>query len=424
VLEHLKGFNQSLEQLHPATIQHFLNAVLPATVCASTTESEITPMETAASASVGHAFLASQVQWKGSICGVGGIESATRLDLKSLKMIAAPTDNATADRSLACSTIISGPSLLFVDWLPWMKPNSDVADHISRASSLLRQPPSQRAELRLLPCVGYIEEVDRERRLGTVQARYALVYQLPMQPFPGLQQPDIVRYKMRSLRQLLLGTSKQGLQLPLLETRFDIARSLCRAMLLYHSSGWVHHDFRSSNVLFTQDSPGDYGGAMSSVPVTYDGIRIDKPYVVGFGHARDEADMSLTFADQKSISQTLGQQRLYWSPAYLASSGQMRKTASFQRTHDIYSLGCVMLEIGVWKALETYTWHSRYDGNHALWHKRLLQELPKLGAMCGSRYKEAVTNCLLYGGTNNDNVMVDVQNLAFKILLSLEEIVV
>lgn len=83
-----------------------------------------------------------------------------------------------------------------------------------------------------------------------------------------------------------------------------------------------------------------------------------------------------------------------------------------------------MLEIGVWKALQTYTWHSKYDGDHKLWQNRLLQELPKLGAMCGSRYTEATRSCLLHRGTNDNNVRADVQNLAFDILLSLEEIVV
>jgi serine/threonine protein kinase len=191
-------------------------------------------------------------------------------------------------------------------------------------------------------------------------------------------------------------------------------------MLLYHSSGWVHHDFRSHNVLFLSNSEIREGESDESI--LHDGVRFDQPFIVGFGHARDETEDSVTFEDKKFISQTLKQQKLYWSPAYLTSSGQMRRAQSFQRSHDVYSLGCVMLEIGVWRPLEAFSWSSKYDENHSLWHTRLLQELGKLRAMCGSRYTDVVLRCLNSGGVGD--VQTDVQTLAFEILLKLEEIVV
>ena len=135
-MNHLKGFNDSLEQLHPATIQQFLNAVLPATVCASTGEGEIALVEQAASTNTRHAFLASQIQWKSSVCGMGGVKPGTTMDPKCLT-IHTPMEERTTDRYLASSETLPDQVLL-IDWLPWMEPNSDVADRVSRTAGLLR----------------------------------------------------------------------------------------------------------------------------------------------------------------------------------------------------------------------------------------------------------------------------------------------
>ncbi len=341
-------------------------------------------------------FLASQIQWKSSVSGMAGMKTGTMMD-----------------------------PMLLIDWLPWMMPNSDIANQINRAAGLLHQPPWERPELRLLPCAAYLKETIR-RNFGDIEVRYALAYQLPAQTLPPVSITTTARPRTRSLRKLMLNSAKHGLQPPLLETRINLARSLCRAMLLYLSSGWVHHDFRSHNVLFTHDvtdTPGT--GATDADAAIYAGVPMHKHYIIGFGYARDEENLSVPLADPNpATNPTLRQRRLYWAPSYLESSAQMRRVASFQRIHNVYSLGCVMLELGVWRPLESYTWQARYDNDHALWHRRLLQEIPKLGVMCGTRYAEAVRTCLLYGGGDSHDVRGDVQGLAFDVLLALEEIVV
>lgn len=268
-------------------------------------------MEQAASTNNRHAFLASQIQWKSLVSGMGGVKPGTAMDPKSLT-IHAPLEEGITDRYLASSEALPG-QLLLVDWLPWMEPNSDVGDRISRAAGLLRQPPSGRPELRLLPCAAYLKETTQARRFGdAAKVRYALAYQLPAQPLPQIPLRTTARTKTRSLRKLMLDTARHGLQLPLLETRINLARSLCRAMLLYHSSGWVHHDFRSHNVLFAHDAVNSQAGATDPLDpdsATYAGVPLHRPYIIGLGYARDEEEVSSTFADPKSLDQSLKQQR-------------------------------------------------------------------------------------------------------------------
>jgi len=186
-------------------------------------------------------------------------------------------------------------------------------------------------------------------------------------------------------------------------------------MLLYHASDWIHHDFRSDNIIFMVHPPL----TRASLQDEYDGCVLSEPYIVGFGLARYEEDASLSFEDRKTADELLKKQRPYWSPAYIASSKQRRTARAFQRSHDIYALGCVLLELGIWQPLESYTWKTEYTEDHRKWHKRLLQEENKLKATCGTKYTEAVMNCLTWG---TSDAITDVQMLCFDVLQKLEEL--
>lgn len=406
LLDDLVGFNDTLEKILPGPMQDFLETVLPATACASSNESELPSLE---EASAQHAFLKSQVQWTSSVHAIGVIPRGTQLDEKTLEKC----DEIGRNKNcyLAKRSKDKSNEYLLVDWSPWETASKERTERMGSVSGLLGE--SKCKELRLLTCLGYLEEQDTRSQ----KCRYALVYDLMV----GKNSPSVIATaprKLRTLSQLL--ENFKTVQFPPLETRLLLARSLCRAMLLYHSSGWIHHDFRSHNVILVGGS-AIIDGTAKTYAADYQGLNMDELFIIGLGHSRDEADVSLMFADRKAISKTLKQQRRYWSPDYLLSSGRQRTARMFQRSHDIYSLGCVLLEIGVWRPLESYTWESAYDEDHTKWHKRLLREEGKLRAMCGSRYTEAVMTCLNW--TTSD-IGTDVQNLAFDILLKLEEIMV
>ncbi|KAF5704226.1 hypothetical protein FMUND_12633 [Fusarium mundagurra] len=383
LIDHLKEFNECLERIFPGPLQHFLETALPATAIVASQENDLRTLE---QASTSHAVLLSQVRWTGLVHGLQGVSVGDQLKTDDIVVLGGEKN---ASRYAACSN--SSQNLLLVDWNPPAVMSSAKANQIRLVSGLLKgEKPDG---LRIIPCVGYLEQ-----SIKSDQVQYALVYELP---YSTATSNEASPPNLKTLLQLL--ESHKTVLFPPLEARIQLARVLCRAILLYHSSGWIHHDFRSHNIVFMGaqaltsqlDDPNDI--------IEYQGLRIDQPYVVGFGFARDEEATSIAFADKSSISQTLKQQRRYWSPAYLMSSKEKRTLRSFQRSHDIYSLGCVLLEIGVWRPLGSYTWESRYETDHEKWYERLLKEEGKLRA--------------LY-------VQTDIQMLAFDILLKLEEITV
>jgi hypothetical protein len=60
---------------------------------------------------------------------------------------------------------------------------------------------------------------------------------------------------------------------------------------------------------------------------------------------------------------------------------------------DIYSLGLVLLEIGLWKVLQTYHKPHYSTGR---WRDKVLRAalVPGLGSKVGSRYRDVVDKCL------------------------------
>ncbi|KAF5564200.1 hypothetical protein FPHYL_4820 [Fusarium phyllophilum] len=70
---------------------------------------------------------------------------------------------------------------------------------------------------------------------------------------------------------------------------------------------------------------------------------------------------------------------------------QTSKT-KFKCSYDLYSLGVVLIEIGLWKQIDSF----RPEGSHALAFKRHLEErvAPNLKFYTGEKYALAVLNCL------------------------------
>jgi hypothetical protein len=63
------------------------------------------------------------------------------------------------------------------------------------------------------------------------------------------------------------------------------------------------------------------------------------------------------------------------------------------KSYDIYSLGLILLEIGVWKVLQTY--HKPHYSAERFREKVVVQNLvPNLGSKTGKLYREAVERCL------------------------------
>ena len=148
------------------------------------------------------------------------------------------------------------------------------------------------------------------------QGSYAFVYNLPR----GQQEraPHLV-----SLRDLIARTASAEQPPP--KTRLQIAKKICSALSRLHAGGILHKNIRKRSVVFFCTS--------------FDAIPWDSPYLVNFDFSRPIREQtSYNFACdlERDISQ------------HPACQGAPRE--SFTEEHDVYALGVVLLEIGLWSS--------------------------------------------------------------------------
>ena len=160
-----------------------------------------------------------------------------------------------------------------------------------------------------LPCIGWTEESE--------QARHCLLFDLP----EGYKGPPL------SLREAIL-SSQRGK--PTLGQRFAIAKAIAQALLKWHTSGWVHQSIASHNIVFLCKE------GSASVDFT-------KPFLCGFEYTRVVGFQS----NERHPGHRKSEYDLYRHPDRQDDSMQTHK-----KEHDIYSLGLLLLEIGLWDTLK------------------------------------------------------------------------
>jgi hypothetical protein len=164
----------------------------------------------------------------------------------------------------------------------------------------------------ILPCLGYFQD---EPRL-----RYGLVSQLPSSSNPP-----------RSLQDLLWSPDNAKGSRHNLNDRITLARSIASALLEIHAAHFVHKSIRPSNILvFDPDTPGVRG-----YPYT-----VGRPAVIGFEQTRPD------WEESARLGSGVWEEDIYRHPD---RQGLQAKVA-YSMLHDIYSLGVVFLEIGLWRS--------------------------------------------------------------------------
>ncbi|KAF4629756.1 hypothetical protein G7Y89_g8388 [Cudoniella acicularis] len=170
---------------------------------------------------------------------------------------------------------------------------------------------------------------------------------------------------------------------PSLNESFDIAFLLAKALQKWHSIGWVHQSISSPNVIFFE----------------YEGGKVDfaSPFLGGFEFARPDSDPSMGHAaDDLTFN-------VYRHPN---RQGDARK--GHRKIHDIYSLGVVLLELGLWQSSFDIVTSRMKSSIPALVIKQKLQvaAAERLPHYAGRSYKAAVEACLsssLHTGWDDEN---------------------
>lgn len=281
----------------------------------------------------------------------------------------------------------SSPSTSIV--LEWVKFNSSVADddldllkeRIAGLCTLLQS--AGHPYFSALPhCEGFFEKS---------RTCFALVYQLP--PFAVDNQPPLTLYSifprnMHSVADEKVSTSKSFL--PSLEQRYDLAAAVADGVLSLLSVDWMHKTINSRNVALYNARPATGASSSLAGPGPTHGLDFRAPQLLGFGLSRPErlGERTVDLRDGGRSSWR------FWLHPKLRYDGPHRQ---FERAFDVYALGVVLFEIGMWQDAYYYTSGGpRAAGLSAdEFRRRLVHVCARdMAHHMGGAYKAAVMMCL------------------------------
>lgn len=159
-----------------------------------------------------------------------------------------------------------------------------------------------------------------------------------------------------------------------LSDRFVLATNLAMTMGTFHMFEWVLKGFQSTSVVFCRE-------------VTTNKPQLSKPYLAGFEYIRPVSGS--TVGQPLDISEKT---TLYCHPDL-----QEEPNLEFGKIHDLYSLGVVLLEIGLWitaRQLLQPDRPPRPKTPHELKEEYIRKANSKLPLRMGRSYTEAVVACL------------------------------
>lgn len=218
---------------------------------------------------------------------------------------------------------------VLVEWrdvqgIDWKK-----LEHRAAKFSTLLNEMAQYASFHSLPCLGFVKN-GRTGQYGyvfDVSTSSSTAHGVPSSNAPSQSRPTLPM--LQTLQEML---SKPALR-PSLNMRVSYAVTLLETVLQLHTAGWLHKELRSENVLFIAHDFDPYS----------DHELLRSPlYVAGYVYAR--ADDQLDFTEPLK-SETDAD--LYRHPA--TCQGSLREP--YCKSFDIFSIGCLLLELGLWRTI-------------------------------------------------------------------------
>ncbi|KAL9120237.1 MAG: hypothetical protein Q9187_003208 [Circinaria calcarea] len=213
----------------------------------------------------------------------------------------------------------------------------------------------------ILPLRGWSLDPDK--------SRCAFVYDVPTgqdSPSPAMQHRSLLSF-------LQNGADADGANMPDLENRYRLAFNIASSLKRLHASGLSHGSVNSNNVVFFVDS-----NETTVKEKPWKGPVLRKSYLTGYRQSAPKAPKpgrETSFDD------------IYHHPN-VGNGGIYPYTSA----HDYYSLGLILLEIGLWMPIGKF-WKPKYtraDFKHRLQNIYLR----KLSAKCGSQYMRAALYCM------------------------------
>ncbi|TGO87588.1 hypothetical protein BPOR_0217g00190 [Botrytis porri] len=255
------------------------------------------------------------------------------------------------------------PQDIIVEWVEYEKEDIDARlNHLRRIDDLARMIHSasnRHPDLHTIDSLGYTDD--------STSSRYGLIYRSPSP-------------SSSTLNSLI---TSNDFRTPDLGDRFKLAHTLSVALWSLHSLDWLHKNLCSSNILFF---PSAYTKNPRISKERENVPDISTPYLLGFDASRPDHMGEMSIATRNPTAADL-----HRHPSSLHSSSCPRK--EYCKSFDIYSLGLILLEIGLWKTLQTY--HKPHYSAEKFRDKIVVQNLvPGLGSKVGRGYREVVERCL------------------------------
>jgi serine/threonine protein kinase len=229
--------------------------------------------------------------------------------------------------------------------------------------------------LRTLHCLGFFE------RLIGQPTGYGFVYQIPRSRSMWEHEsvPLVTLNSVLRRSTLVDNKTNHNLNQPLLGDKYHLSHALSEFVHQFHAIGWLHENLHSNNVVFFEHLPkGECVSASNSGIIT-------SPYILGLHKCRPSGEKWHT---QGPVVETDFPH--YAHPDY-------EVTRHFRVGYDYYTLGVVLLEIGLWTPL------IAWSGKHPTLSPRKLRDVlvqtyvPRLGPRMGSIYRDIVHKLLTDG---------------------------
>lgn len=163
-----------------------------------------------------------------------------------------------------------------------------------------------------------------------------------------------------------------GFHPPSLEQRLVLAQQLASSVYSFGLVRWFHKDFNSHNVVFFRDTS------------TAAHVMLDFPFITGFSISRPDDNK------EQSLNKDLGVRAIYLHPDLCATDPEKRP--SYHRKYEIYSLGLLLFEIGIWNTIDRAVKNTLSPEE---FKKKAVDRCTKdLPFFVGNKYRDVVLRCL------------------------------
>jgi serine/threonine protein kinase len=254
---------------------------------------------------------------------------------------------------------------VLIEWMEydarWQK---DVGQELFirvEAIAELLHTPEKPTGFRGLDCIAYYHNKSRHS--------FGLIFDLP--PFLTSVQRNRGPCSLSSL----IENIRDQEQRPSLGDKFQLAKSLAACVYEWHKVNWLHKAISAFNVILF---PHAFDSPAASVV---------QPFVIGFNHSRPEERSAFSLGPPTNPAQMD-----YCHPEYL------KKGSGYRREYDYYSLGMVLLEIGLWRTIRSLSTKFTADDQspEKLREYLLKNHVTRLHTRMGKFYQDAVRTCLTF----------------------------